>query len=241
MKAYRSYRNGRSLIDWMENLETIRNVNIDYLYSYVYTNSIVKDKDAMVTSYQYQLRTAQNQLAEVNEKIATVKSILDSYKNDEIFVSMQESDSSKSTRTTTDYYNGLVIDQTDNYEKAATLETRIADLQGKIAALSSQTEQVNLETAEAELKTAVETTANVYQGIREHMAELFASAENTHYAEYSAAYGEGASFLSANMQKMILGAVLGAVIACVLWFMSALMPEFHRGSENDKAKEAKRA
>ena len=241
MKAYRSFRTGKSLTDWMENLETVASVNIHYLYSYVYTNSIVKDKDAMVTSYQYQLRTAQNQLAEVNEKIATVKSILDSYKNDEIFVSMQESDSSKSTRTTTDYYNGLVIDQTDNYEKAATLETRIADLEGKIAALNSQKEQVNLDTAEAELKTAVDTTANIYQGIREHMAELFANAENTHYAEYSAAYGEGASFLSANMQKMILGAVLGAVIACVLWFMSALMPEFHRGSENDKAKEAKRA
>ena len=241
MKDYRSSRTGKSLTDWMENLETVASVNINYLYSYVYTNSIVKDKDAMVTSYQYQLRTAQNQLAEVNEQIATVKSILDSYKNDEIFVSMQESDSSKSTRTTTDYYNGLVIDQADNYEKAATLETRIADLEGKIAALNHQTEQVNLETAETELKTAVSTTWEIYRGIREHMAEVFASAKNTHFAEYSASYGKMDNFLKANALKMAIGAVIGAVIACAIWFMEALAAELHRNPETEIAEGVKRA
>ncbi len=84
------------------------------------------------------------------------------------------------------------------------------------------------------------TTASIYYGIREHMDELFNSAESVHFAEHSAAYGEQESFLAANIKMMIIGAVLGAIIACVLWFISALGPEFHRNLEQGVGKEAMR-
>ena len=136
VKTYRSWKTGSTLNDWMEILQTAREVNVDYLYSYAYTNSIVRDKASMITNYQYQLRNAETKLDVLNNDIATVKSILDNYKNDEIFVSMQESDTSKSTRTTTDYYNELILQQADYYADAAELETTIADLQDKIASLT---------------------------------------------------------------------------------------------------------
>ena len=231
IKSYRSWASGRTLADWMETLQTIARVNINYLYSYVYTNSIAKDKTSMITSYEYQLRTAQNSLDEINENIATVKSILDSYKNDEIYVSMQESDASKSTRTTTDYYNQLVIQQADNYAAAAELETTVADLQSKIASLQSVTDQSSVGTADEELRNAVDTTYTVYQQIREHMAEVFASAEYTHYADHSTAQGRIKNFISANLKGMLIGAVSGAVIGCGLWFAAGLLSEFHHDPE----------
>lgn len=243
VKAYRSWQTGRSLTDWMETLETVREINVEYLYSYVYTNSIVKDKNTMVTSYQYQLRDAQTQLDVVNENIATTQSILDTYKNDEIFVSMEESDAAKSTKTTTDYYNALILQQSDNYAEAMALEAKIVDLQDKIDSLGNVTswaayeaEKSNIEEANRELQVAIDASLAVYNSIRAHMEELMAQPLYTTYAAHSAALGKTDNFLKASMKNMIIGLVAGAVIGCGLWFLSGLAPEFSRKREDEKEK-----
>lgn len=243
VKAYRSWRTGRSLTDWMETLETVREINVEYLYSYVYTNSIVKDKNTMTTSYQYQLRDAQSQLDVVNENIATTQSILDTYKNDEIFVSMEESDAAKSTQTTTDYYNALILQQSDNYAKAMTLEAKIVDLQDKIDNLGNasswaafEAERSNIEEANKELQAAIDASLAVYNSIRAHMEELMEQPLYTTYAAHSAALGKSDSFLKASMKNMIIGLLAGAVIGCGLWFLSGLAPEFSHKREDEKKK-----
>ena len=238
VKTYRSWKTGSTLNDWMEILQTARDVNVDYLYSYAYTNSIVRDKASMITNYQYQLRNAETRLDVLNNDIATVKSILDNYKNDEIFVSMQESDTSKSTRTTTDYYNELILQQADYYADAAELETTIADLQDKIASLTAQAdagveEEDRLAQAEEELKTAVTLVENIYQNINAHMEEMLESPLAKNYISASAAYGKTRNFLVASAKGMAIGAAAGAVVAIGLWFLSALAPEFI-GEEDTK-------
>ncbi len=245
VKAYRSWRTGRSLVDWMETLETVQEVNVEYLYSYVYTNSIVKDKNTMVTNYQYQLRDAQTQLDVINENIATTQSILDTYKNDEIYVSMEESDATKSTKTTTDYYNELILQQSENYAQAMELEAKIVDLQDKINSLGAVTtwsayeaEKSSIEEAGNELQTAIDASLAVYNSIRAHMEELMEQPLYTTYAAHSAALGKSDNFLKASMKNMIIGLVAGAVIGCGLWFLSGLAPEFSHKREDEKEKKA---
>ena len=231
VKSYRSWRTGRSLNDLMEDLRTAGEVNVDYLYSYAYTNSIVRDRQSMITNYQFQLRNAQFELDKVNENIATIQTILDNYKNDEIFVSMQESDTAKSTQTTTDYYNGKIIEQSDNYAKAEKLEVRITDLTDKLETLKSgsylgDTDQVN-----EELANAVEICHNAYQQIDLQMQEIMTSPFYTTYMDHSVAQGKDESFIAKAGKKMIIGGVLGALVALALWFLSALLPEFRREPE----------
>lgn len=244
VKAYRSHKDGRNLEDWMKTIETGREIAIDYLYSYVYNNSIVRDKNNMITSYRYQLRNAQSQLDLVNSNVATIQSILENYKNDEIFVSMQESDSAKSTRTTTDYYNELILQQAGNYENAAKLETTIADLNDKIASLTSNNNmataaETDLTAAEDSLQQTIASCRAVYEGVKSHMEELIASPFYTTYAEHTEPQDRLQNFISANLKKMIIGAVAGAVIACGIWFLAALAPEFKKGrKDDDEGKEA---
>ena len=243
VKAYRSWKTGRSLEDWMQTLRTEREVRIDYLYSYVYTNSIVKDRDTMLVNYQYQLRNAQSQMDALNEKIATVADILKSYKNDQIFVSMQESDSFKSTSTTTDYFNKLIISQAEQYTQATEMEIKIANLQSKIDNLTASKEQAALgflsenEIME-ELNHAVENSLLTYTRVKEHMEEAQASPLYTQYMEHTYAQGTTQNFLTANLNNMLIGAFAGALIACMIWFMAALLPEITRESQNKKDKEA---
>ncbi len=244
VKAYRSHKDGRSLEDWMKTIRTNREVSIDYLYSYVYNNSIVRNKNSMINRYRYQLRNAEIQRDMVKGNISTVASILENYKNDEVFVSMQESNAVKSTRTTADYYNELILQQAENYASAAKLETTIADLNDKITNLTADSSkatavETGLETAEENLKHTLAFCKGVYEGIKAHMEELIASPFYTTYAEHTEPQDTLQNFISANLKKMIVGTAAGAVIACGLWFLAALAPEFKKGRKDEnEGKEA---
>ena len=75
-----------------------------------------------------------------------------------------------------------------------------------------------------------------------HMDEYFASAESANFVSHSVAQGREDNFLVASAKKMIIGAVAGAVIACGLWFLAALAPEFRKKKdEPGEGKEAARA
>lgn len=242
IKAYRSWRTGRSLENLMDELETVRVVDVDYLYSFVYTNNIVRDRDAMATSYQYQLRNAQTRLDAINENIATNQDILRNYKNDEIFVSMQESDTAKSTKTTTDYYNNLIIEQADNYARVAELETQISDLQDKLTRLSDAGAPASFDPEQAtqELSVVIDICHRAYTQIRDQFEEIIESPFFTTYADHSVAQGKTQSFLTANAKKMAIGGIAGLFIACGCWFISGLAPEFRLKKDETARKEVAR-
>ncbi len=235
IKAYRSWRTGRSLSDLMANLALAKDMNVDYLYSYVLSGGIAKDRDAMITSYQYQLNNTQTQLDSANEDITATQAMLDVYKNDSIYVSMQESASEMSTSANTNYYNKLVAQQAENYDKAARLEATISDLHNKIDVLSASSETADISQVNQELETAINVCQTAYDQISSQMEEVFDSTFYTTYANHSVAQGKTESFITGSIKKVILGALAGIVIACGLWFISALLPELRTKDEKTAA------
>ena len=231
VKAYRSWKTGRNLTDWMEILETFRTINIVNLSSVVNNNSITRDKTALLISWKYTLRTAKNELDEVNGNIAETKKILAGYKNDEVFISLQESDAAKTTKAATEYYNELVLQQAENSAKAAELKATILEYEDRIQRLEGQPETGVSEEIEAELARSLSAAQELYRNIREHMEELFTSRTYTTFEDHSAAQGKAQNFLAASAKKMIIGGVAGVVLACGLWFLAALAPEFSKNSE----------
>ncbi len=233
IKAYRSYRDGRSLTDLMETLQTARDVNVEYLYSDITASSVAKDREAMIAKYRFQMREAQTKLDVVNEQIAQTAETLKNYKHDQIYVEQQDGEGSKTTKITTEYYNKLILEQAANYENATALEITIDDLKAKIESLQSDTAAVDTEKAKVELAAAIKICHEVYTQICDQMEEIYSSSFYTTYANRSAAQGKAPSFLAANMKKMIIGAVLGAFLACGLWFVSAFAAEMKRGGKAD--------
>lgn len=239
VKAYRSWQTGRSLEDWMETLKTFKSINVDYLYSMVSENAITNDKTTLLTGWKYLLRAAQNELDEVNERITETATLLKNYKNDEVIVSMQESDAAKSTKASTEYYNSLVLQQVKDYEKVAELKTTIADYTDRITRMNDATQTEVTDEVKAELARSVASAQALYTQINAHMEELFESPLYKTYEDHSAPQGKLQSFLAANAKKMIIGGVAGAVIACGLWFLAALIPEFSKNrKEEEGGKEA---
>lgn len=233
VKAYRSWKTGRSLEDWMETLQTFRNINVDYLYSMVSENAITRDKTTLLTGWKYLLREAQNQLDEVNARIEKTKKLLAAYKNDEVIISMQESDAAKSTKASTEYYNDLILQQSKDYEKVAELKTTIADYTDRINRMDEKTQTDVTEDVEVELARSVESAKALYEQISVHMEEVFESPLYKTYEDHSVPQGKLDNFLVASMKKMIIGAVAGAIIACGIWFLAALLPEFSKGRKEE--------
>ena len=234
VRAYRSSVTGRSLTDWQETLKTFRSINVDYLYTLVSENAVTRDKTALLTTWKYELRNAQNSLDKTNEEIAETQKILSTYKNDSIYVSMQESDDTKTTKASTKYYNDLVLQQADNYEQARKLKETVADYTDRIIRMEAAEGTEVTEAVEEELTRSLSTAQGLYGKVRAHMEEVFASSMYTGYEDHSVPQGSVEGFLKASMKKMIIFGAAGAVLACGLWFLAGLAPEF---SKNRKAQE----
>ena len=248
VRAYRSYRDGQNLEDWMRYIRTNRENSIDYLYSYVYSSRYSQDRDTLIAGYQYQLREAQAKLDTANENIAYITGILSTYQNDEILLTAtgEENAARRATAlTTTNYYNNLYLEQMRNYAAVETLEEEIAELQDKISNMVSEEASASSEEMKelitAELDRTIETFRSIYNQVVSHMEEIQQSGFYTMYAEHTEAQGKLDNFLKANLKKMLGGAAVGAVLACGLWFLAALAPEFRKNRSEEEKKEAKRA
>ena len=237
LKAFRSSRDGRNLRDWMQMIRMTRSISVNYLYSYAYSNMIVRDHETVKTSYRYQKRNSDLSLKSVQKNSDDNQDMITNYMNDKIFVSSQDSDTTRSTNATTDYYNGLILQQANYYTQLADLNIQIADLDDILTMLDDNTKSVAsnqmLGEAEEELKKTMDACIAVYEGVKDHMAELFASSYYTTFTEHTLPQEKQAGFLAANLKKIIIFGAAGAVIACGLWFLAGLIPEMKKNRKDE--------
>jgi hypothetical protein len=234
VKDYRSAKDGRSLRDLMENINTVTDVNVNYLSSYVYANSIAEDVSTMLSKYRYLLRETESKLEIAYQTISTTDELIANYKPDRILVGGQDKENVQSTAVTTDYYNELMLTQAENYRVAAEYEIQIADIKDKIENLERGNASVKTEKAKEELKVAIQTCHEVYLSVRAQMEEINRSSFYTKYAEATASQGGSDNFLAPNKKKIIIGAALGIFLGVGIWFVAAFAEEMKRAGSGKK-------
>ena len=241
IKNYRSWQTGYSLNNLMARLKTVQEVDIEYLSANVYANGIALDRGEVIDNYRYNLMVAQSELDEIKENISAVKILLDNYKNDEILVSVPESDQLQTAQTNTEYYNNLILEQAENYKLLSEKEEEVKEYQTRIAALNLAADTVTeKDTAEAqeELQRTLENCRNISQMVNDHMEEIFNSSFFNTLAYHSAALGKTPNFLVASAKKILIGSVAGLFIGLLIWLIAGLAPEFvytpKEGNSKDK-------
>ncbi len=239
VRSYRSWKTGKSLADWTETAATFRNIRVEPLFSRVAAENMTGNRSTLLTEYRYLLRNAKTELQMVQGRIEETAKTLKNYKNDNIFITMQDSDGSRSTSVTTEYYNRKAAEQAENYKKAAELQYTAADYERRILRLESGEAAPVTEEITAEAKAALAEAQALYAGMREHMAEVFESALYTGYTEHSTPQGKERNFLVASLKKIILGAAAGAVIGFGIWFLAGLAEEMRDSRESEERKNRK--
>ncbi len=232
---YRSYVTGYTLTELLEVLNLFRQERMDELYSFARTEAIAEVPETLISGYQYKLDSVDAKIKVQEGNINTVQGILDGYQNESIYVSVQESGTTKSATTTTDYYNQLILEQAANYETLADLEIKAANYRDTIGSLRLNAENDDLVAkANEELAGCIAGARAIYGKIREQMKEIFSASFYTEYLEHSSAQGKSASVFAKAVRNMAIGAVLGAVAGVAIWFIAGLVPEFRLRREKEQ-------
>ena len=230
--TYRSKIDGMSFEDIDKCIRLVRDIDVDYLYAYVFYNSITKDKKSMVTKYNYQLKNAERELEVILGNIKNNDDLISEYKNKKIEVSMMGQESTKSS-TVTDYYNELIMSQSDNYKDKSDLGERIANLNDKIAGFkTSSSNSAQIDFVKEELTSLVNICSKLYELTEEHANEILESESyRSSFINYiGAQYLADSFFSSGNIKKAIIGMVVGAFLAVLIWGMDGLFEELKRGN-----------
>ncbi|MCR4991838.1 MAG: hypothetical protein K6A45_02225, partial [Lachnospiraceae bacterium] len=225
-------------------IRLVRSINVDYLYAYVFYNSISKDKKTMTTKYEYQMKNAERSLGVINGNIASISELITNFKNDSITMAGADLSETQLGSTVTDYYNELIMTQANNYDQKEELEERIASLKDKVTGFkSSYTSNSQREYVENELEALVNICRNLYELTEKHAEEIINSdSYKSSFMTFIEAQYFGDSFFNAStVKKAIIGMVIGAVLAVAVWGMDALAAEFRRGSEQKTETKEKEA
>ncbi len=233
--GYYSSKNGFSFSDINRLIKIVKNTKVDYLYSYVYYNCLAKDTDSVITKFNYSLKNLKYTIDVVNENITNGAKLIETYKINSILINRQMNgsgdDSVIRANSVTDYYNNLVLQQAKYYEEKADLLVIADGLQDKINGFSGNkatAEKIAIAENEiAEVNSLCRQLFNLVNGLAEEIAgsETFAG---SYITSVDAAYNWG--FFSANKKNIVMGAMLGVLIAGVAWCVYGFIKEVANGA-----------
>ena len=229
----RSKNDGLSFRDIADCIRLVRDIDVDYLYAYVFFNNIAKDKRSMVTKYSYQLKNTQRSLSVILGNIKDNAALISEYKNEKINISSSDQEALQESLTVTDYYNSLIMSQSDNYKKKADLGEKIANLNDKITGFSTgSSASSQIEYVESELTNLVGICETLYKVTETHANEILKSDSyrNSFMNYIGAQFFKDSFFNASNIKKAIIGMVVGAFLAVAVWGMDGLIEELKRGS-----------
>lgn len=241
--SYRSKLDGMSFKDIYECVKLVKDIDIDYLYAYVFYNCIALDRTTTVTKYEYALRNSQQALKVLAENIETNANVISNYKNDNILVASADGATNQISSSVTDYYNELILKQAQYYQDKADTLTAIDNLNDKISGFkTSASTQQQLDYVESELKSIYNITSALYGLVKEHANEIINSDfyQDSYITIVGAQYEGQGIFSSATIKKAVIGAVVGVVLAVVVWCCDGLIMEFRLSNAKKEEYEAKK-
>ena len=234
--SYRSYRSnydGLSFADIADCIKLVKDIDVDYLYAYVFYNNVAKNAKSMVTKYSYQLKNTERDLNVVLGNIKNNNLLISEYKNEKINITSADQETMQESLTVTDYYNTLISNQADNYNKKATLGEKIANLNDKVSGFkNSNSSTAMTEYVEGELNNLVNICTTLYQLTEDHANEILVSGSyrNSLINYIGAQFFRDSFFNASNIKKALIGMIVGAFLAVVVWGMDGFIEEFKRGS-----------
>ena len=226
---------GLSFEDLASTINTIKNSDIDYIYSYIYLNRISRYPSVQLTKYKYEKRQATLDLSEVNASITTLKNSIDNYKSDEIVISSVDNNNQPiKVKVNSNYYNELVFKLSLLNEEKTSLERKISRLDSKINMLEgAPVSEDKVEKAEEYVSSALENAGKIYNAVYNHSNELYSS--NAYKNQYMHAITTTESdSIRSSLKLFVIGAAAGLFIGLMAWGIDAVVLEFKNSKKEQE-------
>jgi len=132
---FRSNATGYTFADLAEAINTIQEMDLDLLSSYVTVNNVTRDKDTLITYYQYRIETYTRQSVIAEEKLASIVESINAYQKDTImFMGGEEQNATQHTQAS-EQYDALIQQKIDTQTSLSTAKQQIVYYTQRIEAL----------------------------------------------------------------------------------------------------------
>lgn len=172
---FRSTKTGYTFADLSSAVETIESMDLDLISSYITVNNVTKDRQALMTYYQYRVDALRRQRNIARERLDTITESIESYEKDSILIFGNGTDNVNTSYTqASEQYDKLIAQKIAAQKDVSTatqqisfFETRIEALEDRSAASRDKMERVEKDLASlnekiTKLLEQVNTTADEY-------------------------------------------------------------------------------
>lgn len=180
---FRSVKTGYSFSDLVSALETIRSEDLDWISSYISVNNVTKDKEQLLTYYEYRIQSLQRTMTAAEKNLASIQESITSYQKDPILVMSGGSDSGSVTvGQSSKQYDDMIKKKLAVQDEIAQCEKDISYFEYRVAKLqetSNVTSKAQMEVLDKRLDSLYEKISALLNTVNETADEFY---ENVAYA-----------------------------------------------------------
>lgn len=237
---FRSSGTGLSFGDISMALDTISEIDIANLNSYIESHTLTKDVSRQREYYEYRIKKYNMDIAECQVELSNIQSVIDKYQKDPlVIVSSQET--TQEIEQTNEYYDQLLQQRLELSTEIASLNTKLNETYTLLNAVNGavgQNTQSEYDYVDGKMSTLAETIAR-WADLTEQTAEeyytttLFSNAYKIAVpAQYTAAGG-----LVAATKKVVIPVAVLVFITFGVWCVDGLFCELRKMKEDRQCDE----
>jgi hypothetical protein len=225
---FRASSTGLSFGDIATSLDSIEQVDLANLSSYIENVSLSKDRERLVQYYNYKIKQFNMQLSEAQSNFNTVQDTIDNYeKNPIVIVSSQES--TQQITQTSAYYDELVQQKLDISMEMASIKTKLDEATERLEVLGNletSNTQDQYDYADKSLESIAGTITDWIELIEETTDEYYSTTlfSNAVKVAVPAQY-EASGGLTSILKTMGISVVVMMFIVFVIWCIDGLRIE----------------
>lgn len=232
---FRSSGTGLSFGDISMALDTISEIDIANLNSYIESHTLTKDVSRQREYYEYRIKKYNMDIAECQVELSNIQSVIDKYQKDPlVIVSSQET--TQEIEQTNEYYDLLLQQRLELSTEIASLNTKLNETYTLLNAVNGtvgQNTQSEHDYADGKMSSLAETIAR-WADLTEQTAEeyytttLFSNAYKIAVpAQYTAAGG-----IAAMAKKIVVPVAVMLFVVFGVWCVDGLFCELRKMKED---------
>lgn len=237
---FRSSGTGLSFGDISMALETVSQIDIANLNSYIESHTLTKDVQRQREYYEYRIKKYNMEIAEYQVELTNIQSVIDNYQKDPVvIVSSQES--TQELQQTNAYYDQLLQQRLSISAKIAALNTKLNEtytLLNAVSGVVGKNTQEEYDYADQKLSSLTETIAKWAEQTEQTVEEYYRTTlfSNAYKISVPAQYTATGGIVSSAKKLMIpVAALLFGVFA--VWCADGLFCELGKMREDKQRNE----
>lgn len=236
---FRSTQTGYTFSDLNEAVNTMKNVDLATVSSYVYGRNVTKDKAVLVTYYEYRIDALTRSMNSAKEQLASITESIENYQKDSIIVMAGENSNTPLTQSS-EAYDDLITQKTEKQTSVSSYQQQIQDYTERLDKLKKNSvgSSKDAEKVEADMAALGEKINALVESAQITADEFFetASYENS-YSVLAPASGSVSNVISIAISNMIRPALVVEALVFVIYLVFAVVRAFmvsYRRTELEK-------